>query len=122
MTLREAIERFDRLYPNALEPAAKRRILSEFDGRLYSGVLAHYEGAPTVFSGYTEQTDPDTALLAAYPYDDVYLRVLCAENDLISGDIDRYNNSAVLFNDAYERYADYINRTRRRKPGARVRC
>ena len=122
MTLREAIERFDRLYPNALEPAAKRRFLSDLDGRLYSEILVHYEGAPTVFSGYTEQTDPDTALLAAYPYDDVYLRVLCAENDLISGDIDRYNNSAVLFNDAYERYADYINRTRRRKPGARVRC
>jgi hypothetical protein len=121
MTLREAIERFDRLYPNALEPAAKRGILSEFDGRLYSEVLVHYEGAPTVFSGYTEHTDPDTVLLAAYPYDDVYLRLLCAENDLICGDIERYNNAAALFNAAFDRYTDYINRTRRRKPGARIR-
>ena len=113
MTLREAIDSFDHICPNALDHAAKRRILSAFDGRLYSGVLVHYEGAPAVFSGYGETTDPDTPLLAEYPYDDLYIRLLCAENDAVNGDIERYNNAAALFNTAYTQYVDHINRTRR---------
>ena len=122
MTLREAVDRFDRLYPNALPSDEKRKIISDFDGRLYSGVLVHYEGAPTVFSGYTEHTDPDTVLLAGFPYDDIYIRLLCAENEAVNGDTERYNNAAALFNSLYAQYADHINRTRRRKPGARIRC
>ena len=121
MTLREAIDRFDLLYPNPLEIGAKRRILSDFDGRLYSELLVHYEGAPQVFAGYGEATPPDTLLLAEYPYDDIYLKLLCAENDAVCGDIARYNNSAALFNAAYNDYAAHINRTRRRKNIARVR-
>ena len=121
MTLREAIDRFDHICPNALEYAVKRKLLSDFDGRLYSEVLVHYEGAPAVFSGYGEETDPDTALLAGYPYEDIYLRLLNAENDAINGDIERYNNAAALFNDLYAQLTAHINRTRRRKPGARIR-
>ena len=122
MTLREAIDRFDRVCPNALPYAEKRRILSEFDGRLYSTLLVHYEGAPTVFSGYPEGADPDTELLTGFPFDDIYIRLLRAENEAFNGDIERYNNAAALFNSAYAQYADHINRTRRRKPGARIRC
>ena len=121
MTLREAIDRFDHICPNALEYAVKRKLLSDFDGRLYSEVLVHYEGAPAVFSGYGEETDPDTALLAGYPYEDIYLRLLNAENDAINGDIERYNNAAALFNDLYAQLTAHINRPRRRKPGARIR-
>ena len=122
MTLREAIDRFDKLYPNALDFASKRRLLSRFDGRLYSEILAHYEGAPAVFSGYDAHADPDTPLLAAYPYDDMYVKFLCAEVDAVNGDIERYNNDCLLLNAAYRQYTDYVNRTRRRKPGARVQC
>ena len=121
MTLREAVDRFDRLYPNPLEIGAKRKILSDFDGRLYSEILVHYEGAPTVFCGYGESTPPDTPLLVEFPYDDLYLKLLCAENDAICGDITRYNNSAALFNAAYGQYIAWVNRTRRRKPGPAVR-
>ena len=121
MTLREAIDRFDLTYPNPLEIGVKRRILSEFDGRLYSELLVYYEGAPQVFSGYGETTPPDTPLLAEYPFDDIYLKLLCAENDAICGDIARYNNAAAAFNAAYNEYAAFINRTRRRKKNERVR-
>ena len=121
MTLREAIDRFDLTYPNPLEIGVKRRILSEFDGRLYSELLVHYEGAPRVFSGYGEHTPPDTPLLAEYPFDDIYLKLLCAENDAVCGDIARYNNAAAAFNAAYNDYAAFINRTRRRKKNSRIR-
>ena len=121
MTLREAIERFDLLYPNPLPLEAKRGMLSAFDGRLYAEVLSHYEGAPESFAGYDESTPPETPLLAEFPFDDVYLKLLCAENDAVCGDIARYNNAAALFNAAYERYVSHVGRTRRRRDGAAVR-
>lgn len=122
MTLQEAIDRFDQLYPNAMAQHVKRRILSDFDGRLYTEVLSLYEGAPAAFSGYGEDAAPHTPLLAGYPYDDIYVLLLCAENDAVNGDIERYNNASLLLNAAYERYVNYLNRTRRRKQSARITC
>ena len=121
MTLQEAIERFDLLYPNPLPQEVKRGMLSAFDGRLYAEVLSHYEGAPASFTGYDENTPPETPLLVQFPFDDVYLKLLCAENDAVCGDIAHYNNAAALFNAAYERYVSHVNRTRRRRDGAAVR-
>ena len=121
MTLKEAIDRFDLLYPNAVPFAEKRAILSAFDGRLYAEVLSCYDGAPETFAGYGEYTPEDTALLIGAPYDDIYIKVLTAENDALCGDIDRYNNAVSLLNTAYEQYVGHLNRTRRRRGGARVK-
>ncbi len=121
MTLKEAVARFDALYPNALDIGYKRRLISGFDGRVYSEVLVHFEGAPQFFAGYGENADPDTQLLVEFPFDDIYIKLLCAENDAVGGDTLRYANSAALFNAAWEQYVNYINRTRRRKKGARLR-
>ncbi len=121
MTLREAIDRFDLLYPNALPYPAKLKILSDLDGRLYAQVLSGYENAPAAFSGYTEATPADTALLVRFPYDDIYVKALCAENDAVNGDIARYNNAAAMFNAAWEQYANHVTRTCRRKAAPRLR-
>ena len=111
MTVREAVGRFDLLYPNAMPYAEKLRVLSALDGKLYTELLSRLSGAPAPFAGYTADTPADTALLAPFPYDDIYLKALCAENDAINGDIARYNNAAALFNAAWERLASYLNRT-----------
>ncbi len=121
MTLREAIERFDLLYPNSLPLAAKRGMISAFDGRLYAEVLSHYGGAPAAFTGYDETTPPETPLLAEFPYDDIYIKMLCAENDAVCGDVARYNNAAALFNAAYERLAAHVGRSRPRADASAVR-
>jgi len=118
MTLKEAIERFDLLYPNALDITEKRRIISELDGRISLEIFSNYEGQETPFGGYSESTPGDTALLAAFPFEDIYIKALCTENDAVSGDISRYNNSAELFNTAWEQYAAYYNRTHRHKKTA----
>ena len=115
MTLREAIERFDLLYPNALDIAAKRKIISDLDGRISLEILGNYEGNDASFKGYTELTPAETPLLAAFPFDEIYIKALCAENDSVSGDINRYNNSAQLFNSSWEQYAAYYNRTHSHK-------
>lgn len=115
MTLKEAIERFDLLYPNALDITSKRKIISDLDGRIAIEILSNYEDGGKGFCGYTENTPGDTRLLADFPFDDIYIKALCAENDAVSGDINRYNNSAELFNSAWEQYAAYYNRVHRHK-------
>ncbi len=120
MTVREAIDRFDLLYPNAMPYTAKLKLLSDLDGRLYTEVLSNYENAPAAFTGYTESTPSDTALLIRFPYDDIYIKALCAENDAVNGDIARYNNAAAAFNAAWEQYVNHVNRTRGRKQTLRL--
>ncbi|MBQ7637729.1 MAG: hypothetical protein IJS90_02360 [Clostridia bacterium] len=115
MTLREAIERFDLLYPNALDLSAKRNIISALDGRINSEILVNYGEGEADFCGYNETTPGETQLLAQFPFDDIYIKALCVENDAVSGDIDRYNNSAEVFNLSWEQYAAYYNRTRRHR-------
>ncbi len=119
MTLQEAIERFDLLYPNAMPLSAKRDALSAFDGKLFSQVLAQYRDAPERFDGYTETTPGNVRLLAQFPFDDLYIKLLCAEYAAVSGDTARYNNASALFNESYENYVNYLNRTRARKGEAR---
>ncbi len=121
MRLNEAIERFDLLYPNAMPHAAKLKLLSDLDGRLYTEVLSRYEGAPGAFEGYTPETPAETPLLIPFPFDDIYLKALCAENDAVNGDVARYNNAALLLNAAWEQYVNYVNRTRRRLHPVRLR-
>ena len=123
MTLDEAIGRFDALYPNAMDYAAKRDALSAFDGRLYAEILQQFQGAPEGFAGYTASTPGSVRLLADFPFDDIYVKYLFAHYAAVSGDTARYNNAAALFNAACEQYVNYLNRTRKRKSGgARLRA
>lgn len=115
MTLKQAIERFDLLYPNALDIAEKRRVISELDGRINLEIFSGYDENNASFCGYSEKTPGDTLLLAQFPFDDLYIKALCAENDAVSGDINRYNNSAALFNSSWEQYAAYYNRVHHHK-------
>lgn len=117
MTLREAIERFDVLYPNILDYSAKRKVISDLDGKIYLEIHSNYENCCSGFGGYTENTPGDTLLIALFPFDDIYIKALCAENDAVTGDINRYNNSAALFNAAWEQYAAYYNRVHSHKNG-----
>ena len=119
MTLEEAIGRFDALYPNAMDHRAKRDALSAFDGRLYAGLLTQFEGAPEAFVGYDGSAPGNTELLVKFPFDDIYIKYLFAHYAAVCGDTARYNNAAALFNAAYEQYARYLNRTRKRASGGR---
>ena len=114
MTLEEAIGRFDVLYPNAMDHRAKREALSSFDGRLYAGLLTQFEGAPETFEGYDGSAPGTAELLVKFPFDDIYIKYLFAHYAAVCGDTARYNNAASLFNAAYEQYARYLNRTRKR--------
>ena len=121
MTLGETLTRFDLLYPNSMELPLKTALISRLEGRLVAEIFSLYEDPPA-FTPYDAALDRDVELLAPFPFDDLYIKYLCAENDLICGDTDRYRNSAAVFNNSYDAFAAYYNRTRRVKKQVRLQA
>lgn len=121
MTADTAIERFDALFPNALSYSEKLNMLSVLDGRIYKEILSRYEGAQSEFIGYAEGIPGSTVLLVRYPYDEIYIKYLAAETDIINGDTVRYANSHAAFNNLYEEFAAAYNRTHTVKSSAKIK-
>lgn len=100
MKVGEAIERADALRPNPFSLEEKMQWLSELDGKISKHILKRDE-----FKAYELKDFRETELLAEVPYTDIYLFYLCAMIDFFSRDYGEYNNSIVMFNSLYERYA-----------------
>ena len=112
MTIRQAITRCDALQHNTLSQAQKLRWLSQLEGLIHSILLEGREGEKiTPFPGFDETTDPDTVLAAPEPFDEVYLHFLQSRIHYHNGEPERYNNANAMFRSAWERYANYVNRT-----------
>lgn len=111
MTIIEAINQIDAIKPNSFEQIEKVKWLSILDGRIKEEIIDTHEGADAVvFNGYSEDTSLETELLVPAPYDEVYLRWLEARIDHANNEYGKYNNSSVMFNNAYSEYWRYYNR------------
>lgn len=112
MTIQEALTRADALRPNKISRSEKLRWLSDLDGKIRHEIIDTHEGGPEEpFAGYTEQTSVQTELLAAAPYDDLYIKYLFAQIDLTNRELANYNNSVQVFDAAYTDYRNWYNRT-----------
>ena len=120
MTLKEAVARFDLLYPNAMALPVKISLLSRLDGRVDRELLQPYGEGDGSFAGYAAADYESAALKVPFPFDDIYVKYLNAENDLINGDTVRFANSAAVFNAAFEEYAAFVSRTRRHEKKTRA--
>ena len=112
MTINEAVELVDRMKPNQYDHETKVRWLSKLDGMIFWEVIATHEGSTlTQFDGYGE-ADPDTVLLVPYPYDeDIYNYFLQSQIDKENGEMAKYKQSVVLYNNAYQTFWNWYNRT-----------
>jgi hypothetical protein len=112
MTIIEAITRIDSLKPNTYAQCDKVKWLSQLDGLIKSEVIDTHEGADAViFNGYDDNTDDDTVLLVPAPYDNVYISWLESRIDYANGEINRYQNSSIMYNTDYTKFVNYYNRT-----------
>ena len=116
MTINEAIAAVDGLRNNQIPEDVKRAMLSELDGRIYREVIAPES---VDFTGYTTETNGETALLVPYPYDGLYVNYLEMEISRINGEMPRYNNAAIVFNEKYAAFKRWYNRTHT-KPSAGI--
>ena len=112
MTIMDALYRIDELKPNSYSQPEKIKWLSSLDGVIKSEIIDTHEGGEDiVFSGYDENAELTTVLLVPAPYDDIYLKWLESQIDYSNGEYGKYNNSLVAYNDAYDLYQRYYNRT-----------
>lgn len=121
MTIQAALERADLTRQNQLDGALKLAWLSELDGRLHTELFSAFDPAPEPFSGYDEDTDPDTALAVGHPYDGLYVQYLVMRIDLENGELARYNADAACFNRAWQSFAGHYARTHRPRGVGRLR-
>lgn len=111
MTINKALEIIDQRHPSEYDRATKIGWLSNLDKRAYEVQCRHEMETAIDFSGYTENTDGDTELLIANPYDEIYPAYLDMQVSLADRDYAFYNNAAVLFQGMWTAYTGYINRT-----------
>ncbi len=112
MTIIEAINNIDAIKPNSFEQTEKIKWLSILDGSIKREIIDTHEGADgVVFNGYDGNTPLDTELLVSSPYDEIYLRWLEARIDHANNEYAKYNNSSVMFNNSYNEFWRYYNRT-----------
>lgn len=112
VTIMDVLCRIDELKPNSYTQSEKIRWLSTLDGVIKREIIdTHEDGENIVFEGYGEDVDLSTKLIVPAPYDDIYLRWLEAQIDYTNGEYGKYNNSITAYNDAYNLFARYYNRT-----------
>ena len=112
MTIIEAINIIDSLKHNTYSKNDKIRWLSKLDSMAKRLVIDTHEGGSGVFfTGYNADTDLNTSMLIPEPFDDAYLRWLEAQIDYANGEYKKYNNSIMMFNDIWDGYKNYYNRT-----------
>ena len=111
MTIIQAITQLDSLKHNTYSQNDKVRWLSKLDGMVKKQIIdTHKCGHKVIFTSYDENTDINTELLIPAPYDDVYLRWLEAQIDYHNGEYDKYNNAILVYQAAYDAFANYYNR------------
>ena len=111
MKIIEAISRIDGLKHNTYTQSEKVAWLSRLDSMVKRLIIDTHEGWEDVtFTGYDDRTDLQTELLVPAPFDEVYLRWLEAQMDYANGEYGKYNNSILMYQTAYDGYANYYNR------------
>lgn len=120
MTLGEIIAEVNETKPNTYDDGLFIKWLSQQDGRVFNDVIMTHEHAlvededgnlvEPEFHGYTDNSLNDE-LLICEPYTDTYRYYLDAMIDYSNGETDRYQNSMLMYNNAYQEYKNYYNRT-----------
>ena len=111
MKIIEAINRIDSLKHNTYSQNDKVAWLSRLDSMVKKLIIDTHEGGEDVtFTGYDDSTDLNTELLVPAPFDEMYLRWLEAQIDYHNGEYKKYNNVILMYQAAYDGYANHYNR------------
>lgn len=100
MTLREAIERADRIKPNDISIQAKVEWLNEAEGLVQTEVLL--TAAEEIIFYSPEELDYE--LLVEPPHDKLYPAYLEAKIDFANGEYSRYANSQTMFTSHFREF------------------
>ncbi len=111
MKIIEALNGLDRLTHNAYGNEEKVQWLSRVDSMVKRQIIDTHEGWERIpFSGYDEKTDLNQELLVPEPFCELYIRYLEAQVHYHDQEYEGYNSAILLFNTAFQEFANYYNR------------
>lgn len=116
MKISEVLVAVGDVKPSQYEPATMIRWISDLDGKVYEDIMAGFEGCPEKPELPYSPTNQLASLLIPFPHEDVYVKWLMAQIDFHNADFDRYNNSMLMFDEAYQSFADAYARNHKRIP------
>ena len=101
MTPNKVIERIDDVKPNPYSEETKLGWMSELDGMVKRLVIQESESD---IKPYRYPEDMDSELLIKYPFDSLYMAYVEARIDFYNHEYGNYNNSAMVFENAFTEY------------------
>ncbi len=119
VTINKVLEQAARIRPDAYDDETKAGWLLSLEGQLYREVVLRHEllegeTLPALAARFPE--DGDLPLLVAAPHEGLYLLYLLAQLDRCDREIEQYNNSARVFNEALAAWTQSYHRTHLPKP------
>lgn len=112
-TINKVIERVGRTKPNALSDEDKARWLLELDRRIYEEITKEADPERTPPEAFPE--DGEKELVVKAPYDNLYDLYLTAMIEYWMREYDAYNNTVLLFQQAYDEFRAKWRRDHRPK-------
>lgn len=122
MTIIQAIQRVDSLKPNTYSTRQKILWLSQLESMVKTLVIdAHAGGEAVAFSGFSENTDPGTALFMEEPFDMAYLYWLEAQIHYANEDLSMYNGAMGMFHSVFGTFKAHYKHTHTGRDTGRFR-
>lgn len=118
MTVGEVIRRVEKSRPGS--ELSRNEFFDEINRcalDIYENIISRHENAYP----RREYTDEGDELDVGDNYADIYVFRLIAKIDLSNGDITRYTNNMLLYNNLMSEYSDHYNRSNMPKSNARMR-
>ncbi|MBQ8504548.1 MAG: hypothetical protein IJ491_09785 [Clostridia bacterium] len=109
MTIKEAIERVNRLIHNEYVTEEKIKWLSAVDTLLQRELVMRHEGGIERETAYTVD-NLETELIAESPYDEMYILYLILKIHFFNGETELYNNAAEEYNNVLHEYRKWYVR------------
>lgn len=113
MTVQDVLNRIEQVKPHKYPIDAVVRWVSEVDSKV-SNLHLGYGGDATDAPYCTE--DLHKSVLLGDEWDRVYIYYVQAMIDYFNGESARYTNGMIMFNTAFQEYADFYARTRMHAP------
>lgn len=104
MKVKDVLAYIDQIRPNAYTDREKIAMLNTIEGRVYTDIFHKAEGFTGEFVPFKEGEE-ERELAVPVPFTDLYINYMASRIDYFNGDVGRYNDSIVLYNDAWDQYA-----------------
>lgn len=108
MTVEKVLELFDKETENDVPLELKEQWISELDKKIAGELNTGRAGL--TYEVYNPGDDISTQLNAPKEYSEIYLIYLKMKMNYMLSEIERYNNSAAVFNRLFYEMSNYISR------------